>query len=80
MRKTTLYLEDDIVKKIKELAIEEAGSSMTKIINDTLRQGLGIEKSKTKRFYYMKKAHGSAKCFGKTDPVAFQRKLRSEWD
>jgi hypothetical protein len=80
LKKTTLYLEDDIIRKIKELSITMPDTNMTKIINDTLRKGLGIETGKKKRFYYLKKALGSSKCFQNTDPVEFQRKLRSEWD
>jgi len=80
MKKTTVYIEDDIYKRIKSLSFEQPSSSMSKIVNEILRKEFGLEKKRVKRFYYLKKALGTSKSFDGIDPVEFQRKIRAEYD
>lgn len=81
MKKTTLYIEDDLIVKAKLKAIEEPGSNVTKIINEALRKYLNSENVPKDNFSGLRKALGSSKGFKKvSDPVKYQKKLRSEWE
>lgn len=81
MRKTTLYIEDDLIVKAKLKAIEDPSLNVTKIINDALRKYLDGGKTPKDNFKELRKALGSSKGFKKvSDPVKYQRALRSEWE
>lgn len=80
MKKTTLYIEDDLVRKLKEETIRLPNSSMTKIINEALRNHFDAPESWAGKFENLKKAYGTSEVFKNVDPVEYQRKLRSEWD
>ena len=81
MKKTTLYIEDELMRKLKERSARQSETNMTRIVNDALRQYLKEPVPAAKRYEYLDKALGCSETFKKMkDPVAFQRKLRSEWD
>jgi hypothetical protein len=82
MKKTTLYIEDELVRDLKRKAMLETGSSMTAIINEAIREYLSGETTKDKnRFPNLKKARGGSRALKKAgDPVEYQRKIRAEWD
>lgn len=82
MKKTTLYIEDEILKKLKLRTIQGEGASMTALINDALRNFLSERPSLPRdKFQNLKQARSSSPAFKKIkDPVAYQKKLRSEWD
>jgi len=80
MKKTTLYIGDDLIRKLKEETIRE-NQSMTDIINRALRKYLEDRRKTPKKFENLKKALGKSAVLRKiSDPVEYQRKLRSEWE
>ncbi|MEW6200780.1 MAG: ribbon-helix-helix protein, CopG family [bacterium] len=80
MKKTTLYIRDDLVRKLKEETIRE-DRSMTDIINEALRKHLENKGKTSEKFENLKRALGKSAAFRKvSDPVEYQRKLRSEWE
>ncbi len=81
MKKTTLYIEDRLLRRIKEEAINQPRSSMTKIINEALRNHLERAGNAAGKREHLKKALGTSSVFRKIpDPAAYQKKMRAEWD
>lgn len=81
MKKTTLYIEDDLLMKIKERTVRKPGTTLTRIVNDALRKYVDERPAGGAKFEKLKKALGSSPKFRKVkDPAGYQRELRSEWD
>ncbi|MBI2267741.1 MAG: hypothetical protein HYU64_21665 [Armatimonadetes bacterium] len=81
MKKTTLYIEDRLLRRIKEEALRRPGANMTKIINEALKNHLEPRRKAHGAFENLKKARGTSPVYrGVSDPVAPQKKLRAEWD
>ncbi len=78
-RKTTLYLEEDDIRELKRIALEEPNQNMTTLIKQAIRQFINIHRNKKRSFEELMKYKGSAKenYFG--DGVDFQRSVREEW-
>ena len=80
MKKTTLYLEDDIVQKLKEETLRRPGASMTSIINNALRWYIDSGPVSESREALLK-GFGRSSAYKKVkDAVAYQKMLRSDWD
>jgi hypothetical protein len=81
MKKTTLYIEDDLFRKIKEKTVRTPDATITGIVNESLRKYFEGPGGTTARFKHLKKAFGTSEAFHKiADPVAHQKKLRADWD
>ena len=81
MKKTTLYIEDGLLRRIKEEAIRRPGMNMTRIINAALASFLEPGKEKAGKFENLRKAIGISPVFREgASPADVQKKLREEWD
>lgn len=83
MSKTTLYIPDDLITRLKRVALESSNHKLTFHVVQAIRDYVEkIGKKPKKRFATMLKYKGISRNrksdFG--DPVEYQRKLRSEWD
>ncbi len=84
MTKTTIYLEEGELKALKRLASRQAGKSVAQLIREGVQLILKTKPKKEKdKFSYLKKLlkekPRKSSSFG-PDPVAYQRKLRDEWN
>lgn len=79
-QKTTLYLEEEDIKELKRIALENKGQTMTSLIQSAIRQYISKQYNTPKKFRGLRKIKGSLKenYFG--DAVELQRQLRKEWD
>ena len=82
--KTTLYVDDNEFKSLKLLASKMPGKSVSQLIREGIKLILKTKPKKEKaKNSFLKKLLSEkprkSSSFG-PDPVAYQRKLRDEWD
>lgn len=80
MTKTTIYLEENLLSGLKRLSVGKAPTSVAKLIREAVREFLTKNESKRPTSHLQKilKQKPRTSSFG--DAVAYQRRLRSEWD
>lgn len=79
-RKTTLYMEEEDIRELKKLALEEPNQNMTSLITQAVRHFINDKKEKQNSFAGLKKCKNSVKKNYFGEGVKLQRKLRKEWD
>lgn len=79
MQKTTIYLEEPMLRELKMLAAKTPKANMVSLIRRALREFLAKSGVRNRHAYLKKilKQKPRKTSFG--DPVAYQRALRKEW-
>lgn len=82
MSKTTLYIPDDLVTRLRRVALESSNRKLTFHVVQAIRDYIEkFGKKPKKPFATLLKYKGVSKgrsAFG--DSVEYQRKLRAEWE
>ncbi len=84
MHKTTLYLEDELLHRLKKRSMGSSRKeSIAEFIRRAIRAALSLEEKKEEQnflphFRKLLQQKPRKSSFG--DPVEFQRKIREEWD
>lgn len=77
--KTTLYLNEKILREVKKITIYNKGESITSLVNKALEEYLKTNKKKKGITNFLKAKNSiSKKVFG--DALLFQKKIREEWE
>ena len=80
MYKTTLYLPEDYIRSLKELALETPKKGLTYHIQQAVKIYLASLRSATKKHHVsFLKCKGLIKKSRVADSVSHQRNLRAEW-
>lgn len=81
MYKTTLYLPERDIYKLKTLTVSEPRKGLTYHIQQAVKQYLkNFQSQKGKKFRQFKKMMGSSKNPHFKNALDYQHKLRNEWD
>ncbi len=79
-RKTTLYLEEEDIRELKKIALENQAENMTSLITKSVRNFINEKNIKKRNFTLFNKCKNSVKRNYFGNAVNLQKKLRSEWD
>jgi len=80
MIKTTVYLDESELRSLKSMAAKQPGKSVAQLIREGVRYIVKNKPKKDKFSYLRKLLHEKPRKSSFGDPVAYQRKLRDEWD